>query len=49
MVRVPTKKMTKGNPQVKSLNDLFKVLFPVVESIIKLAMYVAIGTYFHAL
>lgn len=39
----------KGNPQVKSLNDLFKVLFPVVESIIKLAMYVAIGMIFFML
>lgn len=39
----------KGKPQIKSLNDIFKVLFPVVESIIKLAMYVAIGMIFFML
>ena len=39
----------KGNPKITSQNDIFKILFPVVESIIKLAMYVAIGMIFFML
>ncbi|MFZ1812052.1 MAG: hypothetical protein WAU02_00815 [Candidatus Saccharimonadales bacterium] len=39
----------KGKPMIKSINDLWKIAFPVVESIIKLAMYVAIGMIFFML
>ncbi len=39
----------KGKPMIKSLNDIWKIAFPVVESIIKLAMYVAIGYIFFML
>lgn len=42
-------KDSDGKPKITKLTDLFLIAFPVVESIIKLAMYVAIGMIFFML
>lgn len=38
-----------GSPKIESLSDIFKIIFPLVDSLVKIAVYVAAGFIFFML
>ncbi len=39
----------KGNPKITSINDIFLIIFPAIDSLVKVAALVAVGYIFYML